>query len=364
MRLIPNVKKLFSSLDRSDFELTINSKKISLYTLKNRNGTEVSVTNFGGRIVELFARDRHGDFADIVLGHKTLAQYVDYKAARFFGAAVGRFANRIANGEFELNGKTYRLEKNNGSNALHGGSRGFDMQIWEVLAADERKIEMRLISPDGDAGYPAELKVDMCYELDDDDSLKISYHATSNADTIVNLTNHTFFNLHGEGLGDTSDHILQIFADRYLPVNEALVPTGELAFVGGTPFDFRTPTRIGERIEAGNEQLKRGCGYDHNWVLNKKVSGKVEPAAVLSDPNSGRKLKVLTDQPGLQFFAGGTFASRENGKNGLPYKRFAGIALETQNFPDAPNKPNFPPSVLRAGGEYNHVCIYKFGVDK
>lgn len=362
MRLILGVKKLLSSIEKSDFESTVDSKKTSLYTLKNKNGTEVSITNFGGRIVELFARDRRGGFADVVLGHKTLGEYVNFKAARFFGAAVGRFANRIANGEFELNGKTYLLEKNNGSNALHGGSRGFDMRVWDVLDADEGKIDMRLVSPDGDAGYPATLTVDMRYELGDDDALKISYRAESDADTIVNLTNHSFFNLHGEGIGDTSDHILQIFADRYTPVNENLVPTGELADVRGTPFDFRNPARIGERIGDENEQLKRGCGYDHNWVLNAGASGKAELAAALYDPQSGRELQVFTDQPGLQFFAGGTFASRENGKNGLPYARFAGIALETQNFPDAPNKPNFPSPVLRAGGEYRHACVYKFGV--
>mgnify|MGYP002523773538 CR=1 FL=1 len=358
------MKKLFSALDKSDFESTVDSKKTSLYTLKNKNGTEVSITNFGGRIVELFARDGRGEFADVVLGHKTLGEYVDFKAARFFGAAVGRFANRIANGEFKLNGKTYQLEKNNGPNALHGGSRGFDMRVWDVLDADEGKIDMRLVSPDGDAGYPAALAVDMRYELGDDDALKISYRAASDADTIVNLTNHSFFNLRGEGIGDTSDHILQIFADRYTPVNENLVPTGELADVSGTPFDFRNPARIGGRIGEENEQLKRGCGYDHNWVLNAGASGKAELAAVLYDPQSGRELQVFTDQPGLQFFAGGTFASRENGKNGLPYARFAGIALETQNFPDAPNKPNFPSPVLRAGGEYRHVCVYKFGTRK
>ena len=354
------MKNFFSALKKSDFESTVDSKKTSLYTLKNKNGTEVSITNFGGRIVELFARDKRGEFADVVLGHRTLEQYVNFKAARFFGAAVGRFANRIANGEFSLGGKTYRLEKNNGANALHGGSRGFDMQVWDVLDADERKIDMRLVSPDGDAGYPARLTVDMRYELGDDDDLKISYRATSDADTIVNLTNHSFFNLHGEGIGDTSDHILQIFADRYTPVNENLIPAGELAEVRGTPFDFRNPTRIGERIGEENEQLKRGCGYDHNWVLNAGGSGNAELAAVLSDLQSGRELKVFTDQFGLQFFAGGTFASRENGKNGLPYSRFAGVALETQNFPDAPNKPNFPSPLLRAGDEYKHVCIYKF----
>ena len=355
-------KKQFSKLNPADFDAQIDSKKVGLYILKNKNGTEMSVTNFGARVVELFVRDRNGEFADVVLGHKTLDEYVNYKGERFLGATIGRFGNRIAKGRFSLGGKAYQLPVNNGENSLHGGFKGFDMKVWDVVSADESEIKFRLLSPDGDEGYPATLAVDMTYRLTDDDAFEVVHTATSDGDTIVNLTHHSFFNLHGEGVGDTSDHILQIFADRYTPVNENLVPTGELAGVRGTPFDFRNPARIGERIGDENEQLKRGCGYDHNWVLNAGASGKAELAAALYDPQSGRELQVFTDQPGLQFFAGGTFASRENGKNGLPYARFAGIALETQNFPDAPNKPNFPSPVLRAGGEYRHACVYKFGV--
>ncbi len=355
------MKTVFSKIDKKNFCGEIESKKISLYILKNKNGLEMSVTNFGARVVELFAPDRDGNFDDIVLGHNTLDQYVNFKAARFLGATVGRFANRIAGGKFKIGERQYSLELNNGKNALHGGVKGFDMKPWDVLSCDGQKIVFRLLSKDGDQGYPADLQVDMSFELTDADEFRIEYAAVSDAETVVNLTNHSFFNLHGEAVGDIDDHILTINADYFTPVDENLIPTGKLKSVANTPFDFRKPTEIGRRLGVDDEQLKRGNGYDHNWVLKKNPPFALQSAAVVFDPKSGREMEVLTTQPGLQFFGGGSFCGRENGKNGLLYNRAAAFALETQHFPDSPNRANFPTTLLKPNETYKHVCIYKFG---
>ena len=356
------MKKFFSKIDKRNFCSTIGSKEVSLYVLKNSGGMEMSVTNFGARIAELFVPDRNGEFADVVLGHDTLDKYVNYKGARFLGATVGRYANRISGGRFSIGKKTYRLETNSGSNALHGGSFGFDMKVWDVVTANEAEISFHLSSPDGEAGYPGNLEVDMSFKLTEDNALHIEYRAVSDADTVLNLTNHSFFNLHGEGIKDINDHILTIFADKFTPVNENLVPTGEISGVAGTPFDFRVPTRIGERLSDACSQLSYGNGYDHNWVLNKTGKNIPEPAAVVYEPGSGRVLTVSTTQPGIQFYGGNAFCGKENGKNGLPYNRAAAFALETQHFPDSPNIPHFPSTLLKAGDEYKHSCIYKFGL--
>lgn len=352
-------KKQFSKLNPADFDAQIDSKKAGLYILKNKNGTEMSVTNFGARVVELFVRDRNGEFADVVLGHKTLDEYVNYKGERFLGATIGRFGNRIAKGRFSLGGKAYQLPVNNGENSLHGGFNGFDMRVWDVVSADESEIKFRLVSPDGDEGYPATLAVDMTYRLTDDDAFEVVHTATSDGDTIVNLTHHSFFNLHGEGVGDINDHVMTIDASRITPIDENMIPTGELMDVAGTPFDFTRPAVIGSRLGCGDIQLKRGNGYDHNWVLNKSAEGALDFAAEVFDPVSGRVLTVFTTEPAMQFY-GGNFFDGEIGKSGRPYAFRGTFALETQHFPDSPNQPGFPSTVLKKGRVYKHVCRYAF----
>ncbi|MBQ6534252.1 MAG: galactose mutarotase [Opitutales bacterium] len=351
--------KFFSKLNPKDFEGVVDSKKVSLFILKNANGLEISVSNFGGRVVEIFTPDRNGVFEDIALGHDTLDEYVHYKAERFLGATIGRFGNRIAGGRFSLGGKEYVLALNNGKNSLHGGLKGFDMKVWDVLSANSSEIVFALESPDGDEGFPAKLNVKMTYRLTADNAFEITHEARSDADTIVNLTHHSFFNLHGAGVGDINDHIMTIDADHYLPVDANLIPTGEIASVRGTPFDFLKPTQIGSRLGEKNEQFERARGYDHNWVLNKSAPGALDFAAEVYEPKSGRALSVFTTEPGMQFY-GGNFFSGNPGKGGKPYVYRGALALETQHFPDSPNQPNFPTTVLKAGGEYRHVCKYVF----
>ena len=306
-----------SKLDKSAFDSEIDGVKTGLFTLRNKNGLEMSVTNFGGRVVELFTPDRNGNFADIVLGHACLDKYVNFTGERFFGATIGRYGNRIANGRFSLNGKEYVLAQNNGTNNLHGGIRSFDMKAWTVLDVSDDTLVLGLVSPDGDEGFPAHLDVRMTYRLTADNRFEVEHIAHSDADTVVNLTHHSFFNLRGEGNGDVNGHILQINADKYTPVNQAQIPTGELSEVAGTPLDFRTPTAIGDRVEADFEQLKIGNGYDHNWVINRKTPDGVEFAASVFEPQSGRRMEVYTTEPAMQFY-GGNFLSGEQGKTGKP----------------------------------------------
>jgi aldose 1-epimerase len=351
----------FSKMNKADFEAVIDGKQTSLYILKNANGVELSVSNFGGRVVEIFTPDKNGNFEDIALGLKSINDYVNFKSQRFFGATVGRFGNRIANGKFSLNGREYVLEQNNGTNSLHGGVKGFDMKVWDVISASDKEIKFKLVSPDGDEGFPAELTVVMTYRLTYDNEFEIIHEAQSNADTIINLTHHSFFNLHGEGIGDTNDHILTINADKFVPVDEKLIPTGELRDVQGTPHDFRTPMVIGARVNDDDQQLNFGNGYDHCWVLNKSKENELTFAAEVYEPVSGRTLKVYTTEPGMQFY-GGNFFDGEIGKSGKPYPKRCSLALETQHYPDSPNQPNFPTTVLKTGEKYLHICKYVFGV--
>ncbi len=348
-----------SKMNKKDFESSIDSKPVSLYTLKNKNGMEMTVTNFGARVVELFAPDRNGEFADVVLGKESLAKYMDNVGERFLGATIGRVGNRIAKGKFTFNGKQYSVPVNNGKNSLHGGFKGFDMKVWDVVSVSKNEIHFRLVSPDGDEGYPAKLTVDMIYRLTDDNVFEVVHNAVSDADTVVNLTHHSFFNLHGEGGASINDHILTIKASKFTPVDETLIPTGEIRDVKGTPFDFTKPTAIGVRLGVEDQQLKFGKGYDHNWVLNKTSKGALELAAEVYDPVSGRVMKVFTTEPAMQFY-GGNFFSGEIGKNGKPYNFQASFALETQHYPDSPNQPNFPSIVLKKGEKYYHVCRYEF----
>lgn len=351
-----------SLVPREAFRSVVDGRPTDLYTLRNARGLEMTVTNFGCRVVELWVPDREGRFADIVLGHDNLDAYVHYKGERFLGATIGRCANRIAGGRFALDGREYGLSRNDGPNSLHGGTKGFDMQVWDVDEATPSKILFSRLSPDGEEGYPGNLRVKMSYELTDDDRFVIEYEAVTDRLTTVNLTHHSFFNLHGAGEGTVCDHELMIAADRFTPVDRTLIPTGELRPVEGTPMDFRRPTPIGARVGADYEQLAFGRGYDHNWVLSRRSGHDPELAATVYEPQSGRCMEVWTTEPGLQFYGGNFFDGSERGKGGKPYRHRATLALETQRFPDAPNRPEFPSATLAPGETYRQTCIYKFGV--
>jgi len=348
------------TLKRFDFETTIGGKQTDLYCLRNKNGLEMAVTNFGARVVELWIPDRNGIFADVVLGHNNISKYVNYKGERFLGATIGRYGNRIAQGEFVLNDKMYQLSVNNGPNSLHGGEMGFDMVVWDAKQIANNKMKFLYLSKDGEEGYSGNLKVIMTYELTDDNEFIITHAASTDKPTVINLTHHSFFNLHGEGNGTINDHILMINADKYTPVDSVLIPTGELATVENTPMDFRDPIEIGNRLDVDFEQLKFGGGYDHNWVLKRDQTNGIELAASVYDPVSGRYMEVLTTEPGIQFYGGNFFDGSIIGKCGKSYDYRESLALETQHFPDSPNHPEFPTTALNPGEEYRHTCIYKF----
>ncbi len=338
----------------------ISGQPVDIFTLRNANGIEIKATNYGGIITSIVVPDRNGRPGDIVLGFDDLQSYV--KDSPYFGAIVGRYGNRIAKGHFTLDGHTYTLAVNNGPNHLHGGLEGFDKVIWraEPLAGATGLVLSRR-SPDGEEGYPGNLDVRVTYRLTDDNQLVIDYHATTDKATPVNLTQHSYFNLAGEG--DVLGHELTIDADRYTPVDANLIPTGELAPVAGTPFDFRKPTAIGARIDQPNQQLKNAGGYDHNWVLNRKGSA-LQLAARVVEPKTGRTLEVSTTQPGLQFYSGNFLDGTLKGKGGRVYQKHAGMCLETQHYPDSPNHPAFPSTVLRPGEQYDTQTVFRFGVRK
>ncbi len=333
---------------------------VDLYTL-NSGSAEARITNYGGIVVSLRVRDRNQRLTDVVLGFDDLAGYVennnDPKGGAFFGAIIGRYANRIAHGTFTLDGKKYSLPLNNGQNSLHGGPHGFNNVVWKARPA-ENGVELSYLSKDGEAGYPGNLAVVVRYTLIQSD-LRIEYSATTDADTVVNLTNHSYFNLAGQGQGDILEHQLTLHASRFTPVDANLIPTGVLQAVESTPFDFRQATAVGARINAGDEQLRLGHGYDHNWVLESKAGSLAEAAAVY-EPTSGRVLKVLTDQPGVQFYSSNFLDGSIKGKSGIAYGRHAALCLETQHFPDSPNHPNFPTTELRPGQRYHTVTVYSF----
>ena len=331
---------------------------VDIYTLKGDN-IEARITTYGGRIVSLRVPDRKGQMGDIVLGFDSLQGYLGNEP--FFGALIGRYGNRIAKGHFTLDGKTYSLPINDGPNSLHGGNVGFDKVVWTGKAI-ENGLELTYLSKDGDQGYPGNLTATVRYTLMGND-LRIEYSATTDKDTVVNLTNHSYFNLAGQGSGDILKQVMQIFASHYTPVDATLIPTGEIASVAGTPFDFRTPHAIGERINNDNEQLKRGKGYDFNWVLDNKT-GKVAEAAKAYDPSTGRTLEVLTDQPGIQFYTGNFLDGTLTGKEGKVYGHRGAFCLETQHYPDSPNHPKFPSTELKPGQQYHTVTIFRFGTQK
>jgi aldose 1-epimerase len=351
-----------SEVNRADFRTVVDDKQVDLYYLRNAGGLEMTVTNFGARVVELFVPDRHGRFADIVLGHDNVEAYIDYSGERFLGATIGRYGNRIAGGRFALDGVEYTLPVNDGPNSLHGGTRGFDMVVWNTVQPDPQTLVFTLVSEAGDQGYPGTLSVKMTYRLTDDNEFIVTHEATTDAATVVNLTHHSFFNLHGAGVGTINDHELMLCADRYTPVDATLIPTGELASVEGTPMDFRSPTPIGMRVDDEFEQLTLGHGYDHNWVLTRKSATAPELAATVYEPVSGRYMEVWTTEPGIQFYGGNFFDGSIVGKGGKTYNHRASLALETQHFPDSPNQPAFPSTILLPDQRYSHTCIYKFGV--
>jgi len=349
--------------NRSDFQMTIHGKQTDIYFLKNKHGLEAAVTNFGGRLVELWVPDKEDAWVDIVLGHATLAEYVHYQGERFLGATIGRYGNRIAKGQLMLAGKMHQLPINDGTNSLHGGFKGFDMVVWEVEQVSEREIVLSYLSKDGEEGYPGNLHVVITYCLTDDNEWHITYRATTDKPTVINLTHHSFFNLHGESNGHINDHYLTVNADRYLPVNTALIPNGQCEAVKGTPMDFRMPMMIGDRLNDHFQQLHVGHGYDHNWVLNRKTKDGLELAATVYEAHSGRYMEVWTTEPGIQFYGGNFFDGKSTvGKSGKAYPYRGGLALETQHFPDSPNHPDYPSTVLRPGETYHHTCVYKFDV--
>ena len=336
-----------------------------VFTLKNAQGVEVAITNFGARVISIKVPDREGRLGDVVLGFDSLASYQGPNP--YFGGIVGRYANRIAKGRFTVNGTTHQLAANDRGNHLHGGQKGFDNVVWAARLLDTlspAQLELAYESPDGEEGYPGTLLTKAVYSLTDDNGLEIELRATTDKPTVVNLANHSYFNLSGDGTKTILDHELLINADSFTLTDAQSIPTGEHASVAGTPFDFRTPTRIGSRIDEKDEQLVYGLGYDHNWVLNKNNPNELSLAAKVVHPASGRQLEVLTTEPGLQFYSGNQLDGSVVGKGGARYAKYAGFCLETQHFPDSPNQPSFPSSELRPGEEYYHRVIYRFSVTK
>lgn len=354
-----NEKSAMELLPAENFQSEVDGKATDLYTLSNGNIT-MQVTNFGARVVSLWTPDKEGRMADIVLGYENIDRYVNNTGERFLGAVVGRVANRIGAGKFTLNGVEYTTPQNNNGQTLHGGEKGVDMVVWDVVEVKPESIVLHYLAADGEDGFPGNLDITMTYTLTENDEFRVDYKATTDATTVVNLSHHSFFNLKGEAGGTITDHILTINADHITPVDANLIPTGELMPVEGTPFDFRQPTAIGDRIEADNEQLRNGKGYDLNWALAREDNGEIMTVATLYEPQSGRAMDVMTDQVGLQFYSGNFFDGTYNGKYGEPLRFRESVALETQKFPDAPNQPSFPSVVLNPEEEYSQVCIYKF----
>lgn len=350
-------------LPTSDFETVVDGKDVSLYTLKNAD-LVMQVTNFGGRVVSLWTPDKNGNYEDVVLGYNNIDTYVNNTGERFLGAVVGPYANRIAAGTYAIGKETYNFPKNNNGQTLHGGLKGLDMVVWDVFAADDSTLVLTYTHPDGQEGMPGNLDIFMTYTLTSENEFKVEYLAQTDKPTHVNISHHSFFNLKGEGNGTINDHILYINASHTTPVNEVLIPSGEVADVTGTPFDFRQAKAIETDLYAENEQLKNGAGYDHNWVLDRQTDGQLELAASVLEPASGRYMEVWTDQPALQFYGGNFFDGSSTGKYGKALRYRESIALETQKYPDTPNHDNFPSTLLNPGEDYTHVCVYKFSTVK
>jgi aldose 1-epimerase len=346
-----------SKMQKQSFGKTEDGQPVDLYILTNKNGMEAAITNYGGTVVSLKVADRSGKFEDVVLGYDDLDGYATGKA--YIGATVGRYANRIAHATFTLDSSTYTLAKNDGDNHLHGG---FNKRVWtakDVSSSAGQALELTYLSKDGEEGFPGNLPVKVVYTLTDQNELRIDYTATTDKDTVLNLTNHAYFNLAGQGNGDILQQQIMIKADRFTPIDATSIPTGELRSVKGTPFDFTNSTAIGTRIDQDDPQLKLGRGYDHNWVLNNGTPASLFLAAQAYDPHSGRVLEVLTTEPGIQLYTG-NFLDGIHGKDGKVYNRRYAFCLETQHFPDSPNHPNFPSAELKPGQHFQSTTVYKF----
>ena len=341
------------------FDTILNGKEIKLYTLRNKNKMEASFTNYGGRLVSLMVPDSSGKMVDVVVGFSSAKDYIN-STEPYFGATIGRYGNRIAKGKFTLEGKNYTSSINNAPNTLHGGKMGFQYVVWDATQPNDQTLVLTYLSKDMEEGYPGNLKVKVTYSLTDDNGLKMDYEASTDKTTVLNLTNHAFFNLNGEGSGTILGHRLQINANSYTPVDSTLIPTGKIASVTGTPFDFRKLKAIGKDINQPNEQLKSGKGYDHNYVFNGTKSAEMNLAATVEGDQSGITMEIFTLEPGLQFYSGNFMQSKNTFKGGAKDDFRTAFCLETQHFPDSPNQPAFPSTVLKSGKTYKTTSIYKF----
>lgn len=351
-------------LKRADFQSTIAGKETDLYILRNSEGNEVAISNYGGALVAIMVPDRNGNRANVIQGHDNINDIVN-SPEPYLSTLIGRYGNRICKGRFQLHGKEYQLPINNGPNCLHGGLKGFNAKVWEALQMNEHTLVLKYVSPYGEEGFSGEMKVTVEYSFTDDNELVIEYMATTNKKTVANLTSHGFFSLAGIANPTPSIENLEceINADYYLPIDETSIPTGEVRFVKGTPFDFRTPKTVGQDIDADHEQIKNGAGYDHCFVLNKKEEGELSFAARIKEPVSGRTMEVYTTEPGVQVYSD-NWADGYKGQNGATFPRRSAICFEAQHFPDSPNHPYFPSVVLNPGEQYTQKTVYKFGVEK
>ncbi len=356
----PKVELTQSGLDPQNFVDTIDGKPTALYVLKNQNGMEVCITNFGGRIVSVMVPDKDGKMQDVVLGFDSIGKYVNIPSD--FGATIGRYANRINQGRITIDGETIQLPQNNYGHALHGGPNGWQYKIFDFAQSGDNSLKLVLNSPDGDENFPGNVVASVTFTLTEENAIDISYEATTDKKTVINMTNHSYFNLSGNANKDITDHILYVNADEFTPVDSSFMTTGEIVSVKDTPFDFTTPKPIGEEIDAEDDQIENGNGYDHNWVLNTK-GDLTQLAARLTSPVSGISMEVYTDEPGIQVYTGNFLDASVRGKNNILYDMRAAICLETQHYPDSPNKPQWPSVILEPGQTYTSRCIYKFGTE-
>ena len=357
-----NAAEAKPTISKKDFGKTADRRQVDIYTLTNSRGGEAAIITYGGAVVSLKVPDKSGKLGDVVLGYDSIADYEKHSA--FFGALIGRYGNRIGKGKFSIDGKEYSLATNNGENHLHGGINGYDKVVWKARPSTDSSganLELTYLSPDREEGYPGTLNIKVVYTLTENNELKIVYSATTDKATVVNLTHHSYFNLAGAGNNSILDHVLTLNASRFTPTDAGSIPSGELRSVQGTPFDFRKPHSMGERINDDDEQLKFGKGYDHNWVLDKKGKA-LTSAATVYEKTTGRVMEVLTTEPGIQFYSGNFLDGSIKGKDGQDYPRRSGFCLETQHYPDSPNKKKFPSTVLLPGQRYSQTTIYRFSV--
>ena len=353
---------IHGNLKKEDFRTTIDNQSIDLYILNNKGGAQVAVTNFGAKIVTIVVPDKNGNLTDVVLGKNNIQDYTNDQEP-YFGAICGRTANRVANGKFTLNGKEYHLAINNGPNNLHGGVKGFNSVVWNAKQIDNQTLELTYLAKDGEEGFPGNLQVTIIYKLTDGNALEIEFKAVTDQTTIVNLTNHSYFNLSGEGDSYIGDHLLQINADTYLPTSDVAIPLGKPEEVEGTPFDFRSLHTIGERIDEDDTQLQYGNGYDHNFIIS-RINGELMFAARAISPQTGIVMEIYTTEPGIQLYTGNYLEGNFEGKNGHKYPKRSAFCLETQHYPDSINHPDYPTTVLEPGEEFNSRTIFQFLINQ